>query len=256
MIKKQTFKKELSILFFEQRRKKNKGYNMGKLLVKEKSVVVPGEELAEGMDFLPSFGTFREKEKIIASRMGLLNVNKNILKLTPLTGRYAPKKGDKVICKVTDILNMGWRLDLNIAYNALIPIKDATSDYIARGADLSAIYDIDDYVIGEITNVTSQKLIDVSTKGPGLKKLKGGRIISINPHKVPRVIGREGSMVKVIKDITDCQILVGQNGWVWISGTEPKMELLAVEAVKKIEKESHISGLTEKIEKFLKENKK
>ncbi len=39
---------------------------MGKLLVKEKEIVVPGETLAEGMDYLPGSGTYREGEKILA----------------------------------------------------------------------------------------------------------------------------------------------------------------------------------------------
>ena len=35
------------------------------LLAKDKNVVVPGQILAEGMDFLPSFGTYRKNDKII-----------------------------------------------------------------------------------------------------------------------------------------------------------------------------------------------
>ena len=37
---------------------------MSELLVKEKSIVIPGEELAKGIDFLPSYGTYREGDKI------------------------------------------------------------------------------------------------------------------------------------------------------------------------------------------------
>jgi exosome complex component RRP4 len=87
-------------------------------------------------------------------------------------------------------------------------------------------------------------------KGPGLRKLRGGRVIEVNTNKVPRIIGKQGSMVMMIKDATRCNISVGQNGLIWIDG-EPMSELLAIQAISKIEKESHLSGLTDKIKEFL-----
>ncbi len=37
------------------------------LLTEDKSIVVPGEELAEGIEFLPGSGTYRLKSKILSS---------------------------------------------------------------------------------------------------------------------------------------------------------------------------------------------
>jgi exosome complex component RRP4 len=91
-------------------------------------------------------------------------------------------------------------------------------------------------------------------KGVGLNKLKGGRIINVASNKVPRIVGKQGSMVSMIKDATKCNISVGQNGLVWINGT-PDGELLAVKAIRKIEEESHLSGLTDRVKEFLDKNK-
>jgi exosome complex component RRP4 len=88
----------------------------------------------------------------------------------------------------------------------------------------------------------------------GLKKLYGGRILDINTHKVPRIIGKQGSMVSMIKEATGCKITVGQNGLIWISGS-PAGEILAVNVIKKIESESHQSGLTDKIKDYLDKNR-
>lgn len=220
------------------------------LKVNNRDIVVPGEVLADGMGFLPSKGTYRQDKKILAQRLGMISIEGKVIKLIPLSGTYMPKIGDKIIAKVIDILLSGWRLDIRSAYSAVLTLKDATSDYIAKGADLTQYFGLGDYVVTKIANVTSQKLIDVSMRGPGLRKLHGGRIITINPHKVPRVIGKEGSMVMMIKDATGCNIIVGQNGLVWIEG-EPEAEILAEETVKKIEEESHTAGLTDNIKKFL-----
>ena len=223
---------------------------MGNVIVKNKDIAVPGEILAEGMDNLPGEGTYRDGEKIVAGRLGLVMVDGRAIKLIPLSGRYIPKTHDTIIGKVEDITFSGWRIDTNSAYSAMLSMKDATSDYIARGADLTKYYDLGDYVVCEVVNVTSQKLIDVSMKGPGLKKLDGGRVIKVNPNKVPRIIGKQGSMVSMIKDATGCRIVVGQNGLVWIDG-DPKGELTVVKTIQKIEEESHTTGLTDRIKEFL-----
>lgn len=222
----------------------------GKLLVKDKDIVVPGEVLASGMSYLPGHGTYRDNDKVIANRLGLLNIDGKVLKTVPLAGRYMPKRNDVIIGKVIDILMSGWRLEINSPYSAVLPLKDASFNYIAKGADLTRYFELDDYVVVKITNVTSQNLVDVTCKGPGLHKLKGGRIIHVNTHKVPRIIGKKGSMVSLVKKATDCKVTVGQNGIAWISG-DPEMEVITVNAIKMIEEQSHVSGLTEKVESYL-----
>lgn len=227
---------------------------MSKINVKDKDIAVPGEILAVGMESFPGIGTYREGENIIAVRLGLVQLDGRTIKLIPLSGRYIPQKYDTIICKVIDVSMNGWRLDTNSPYSAMLSMKDATSQFIPRGADLKKFYDIGDNVVCKIFNVTSQKLVDITMKGMGLGKLKGGRIINVSSNKVPRIVGKQGSMVSMIKQATKCNITVGQNGLIWIDGS-PKGELLAVNAIRKIEEESHLSGLTEKIEEFLNKNK-
>lgn len=223
---------------------------MGKLLVGERSVVVPGEKIAEGLDYLPAQGAYRKDDHILAGKLGLLTVDGRAIKIIPLSGRYMPKRNDVIIGKVIDVMISGWRMDINCAYSAMLSMKDATSDFIARGADLTQFFNLEDYVVVKIVNVTSQKLVDLTTKGPGLRKLYGGRVITVNCNKVPRIIGKQGSMVSLIKNATGCKIIVGQNGVVWLQG-DPMSEVFAIQAIKKIEEESHISGLTERVTEFL-----
>lgn len=218
--------------------------------VKEKDIVVPGEVVATGMGFLPSKGTYRDGENIVAGRLGMIGIDRKVIRVMPLSGRYQPKAGDVIIAKVVDVLFSGWKLDTNTAYPAMLSMKDATSEYIAKGADLTKYFDVEDYAVTKIVNVTSQNLIDLTMRGPGLRKLRGGRIIEVNSHKVPRIIGKQGSMISMVKNASDCKIIVGQNGLVWIEG-EPEKEIVAVNAIRKIEEEAHIPGLTERIKGYL-----
>jgi exosome complex component RRP4 len=223
------------------------------LNVENKSIVVPGDVLAEGMDYLPGEGAFRDGDHVISQRLGLVTVDGRALKIIPLAGPYVPKAGDRVICRVIDVTYSAWRVNTNTAYNAMLSLAEGSNSYIQRGADLSKIYAIGDYILAKITNVTGQNLIDITMKGPGLHKLRPGRIIEVDPVKVPRIIGKQGSMVTLVKNATDCYITVGQNGLIWLKGNDPEKEMIAVETIRKIEKEAHKQGLTDTIQNFLKE---
>ncbi len=224
---------------------------MSEIIVKDKEVVIPGQVLATGMDYLPANGTLREKDNIISLQVGLVNLSGRLIKVIPLTGPYIPKKEDVVIGEVADITLNGWRIDIGCAYQANLMVRDAVAEFVERGSDLTAYHNYGDYVIAKITNISGAKFMDLTLKGPGLRKLTEGKIIKIIPSKVPRVIGKKGSMISMIKDKTNTKILVGQNGLVWISGIEPKDEIRAIAAIKMIDEQSQTEGLTEKIEKFL-----
>lgn len=220
------------------------------ILVQDKQIVAPGETLATGMGYLPSWGTYRDGDAIHANRLGLVQVDGKVIKLVPLTGVYLPRTNDVIIAHVIDVLLSGWRVETYSPYPAVLTLAEATSEFIPKKADLTRYFDIGDHIMCKVANVTSQNLVDVSMKGMGLRKLQGGRIVQVDAHKVPRVIGKNGSMVSLIKDHTGCNILVGQNGAIWIHG-EPEGEVIAVEAINRICAESHMSGLTDKMQQWL-----
>jgi exosome complex component RRP4 len=222
------------------------------LKIKDNDIVVPGEVLADGMSYLPGSGMYRKGNQIIASKLGLVKIEGKVIKIIPLSGKYLPKTGDVIVGVVKDINLSGWVLDTNSAYQAMLQMRDGTNDYIKKGSDLTKYYNIGDLLVTKIFNVTSQNLVDLTMKGPGLRKLESGRLMKVAPSKVPRIIGKQGSMVSMIKRATNCNIIVGQNGVVWIRGLNPEDEILTVNTIRKIEMESHINGLTERIKEFLK----
>jgi len=59
------------------------------------------------------------------------------------------------------------------------------------------------------------------------------------------------SMVNMIKQISGADVVVGQNGRVWIKADNPETELVVARAIHLIDLASHIKGLTDKIRKFL-----
>lgn len=224
---------------------------MSTLLFEDKQVVIPGDVLAEGMDYLPGKGAFRENEQIVASRLGLMNMSGRILNVIPLSGPYVPKRDDVVIGYVRDMSYSSWFVDIGYAYEASLSMKDATADFIERGSSLSDYFAIGEIILTRVTNVTKEGNIDLTMKGPGLRKLHGGKIFEVPSSKVPRVVGKQGSMISLIKEKTGCTIFAGQNGRIWIRGSGPEAEKIATEAIQLIHEKAHTSGLTEKVAAFL-----
>ena len=109
-------------------------------------------------------------------------------------------------------------------------------------------------VVAKIIGVTNRG-IDLTIKSRGLGKIDEGIIIKINSNKVPRIIGKEGSMINLIKKESDCNITVGQNGLIWIKGNKIEEELLVKRAIMFINEKSFISGLTEVMKDWFKKNK-
>jgi exosome complex component RRP4 len=62
-------------------------------------------------------------------------------------------------------------------------------------------------------------------------------------------------MISIIKEQTGCQIILGLNGVVLVTGKTIEDEQLALMAINKVESESHTSGLTDRITQMLKEEK-
>lgn len=224
---------------------------MENLMIKDKDIVVPGQVLAKSMDYLPAKGTYREGDEIRALQTGIVNISGRLIKLIPLKGPYIPKVNDMVIGRITDVGIGGWLLDIGFSNLAGLRVKDATAGYIPREAELSSYYKFGDYVITKLIRVTKEKLIDMTTKGRGLRKLEEGVIINVTSVKVPRIIGKGGSMISMIKEKTGCRIMVGQNGIIWLSGTDAEKEKLAIDAIYFIEENAHLEGLTDMVKDFL-----
>lgn len=218
------------------------------LLVQERSLVIPGELLAKGLEMLPGTGAYRANHEIRSKVLGLVRLKDRLVGVIPLSGAYIPKVGDGIIAIVTDLQNTFWIAELNSPYDALLNISEAVPEYVAIGTDISIYYDIGDVVYAKVLSVSKTKNVQLTMNDYRAKKLIGGRLVHVTPSKVPRIIGKEGSMVELIKNRTGCQITVGQNGVLWLRGQN---EGLAARVVLMIEREAHIEGLTDRITRFL-----
>jgi exosome complex component RRP4 len=84
-----------------------------------------------------------------------------------------------------------------------------------------------------------------------LGKIPYGEFIKISPTRVPRLIGKRGSMIQTIEQATLTRVIIGQNGIVVVTGRDIDGLSLAVKAIKMVEEESHTNNLTQKVKALL-----
>jgi exosome complex component RRP4 len=218
----------------------------------ERKVVLPGERIVESMEYLPGRNCFRDGNSIYSKRLGVIYYRGRVIDVVPLSGKYMPEIDDMVIGTVDEVQYSGWIVNINSPYKAFLPLSGVRGFLDPSRTDLSKIYGIGDLIYAKVFDVTPMKDIKISMKDPSTRKFENGRAVKVSPVKVPRIIGKQGSMINMIKDKTGCRISVGQNGVVWLQGEK---ENLAARAIIEIEENSQIPGLTDHIAKFLSESK-
>ncbi|MFZ8856494.1 MAG: KH domain-containing protein [Candidatus Nanopusillus sp.] len=161
-----------------------------------------------------------------------------------LFGYYMPEINDIIIGKVIDVLSNGWIIDINSPYLGKLSLKEI-------GVDPNDLYTYGDYILCQIVRMTKNKLIDLEIKKK--EKLNDGLILKVDPVRIPRLIGKNSSMLNLIKEYLKIDIIIGKNGRIYLNGNINDVSK-AVDIIKFIINNSYKSGLTEKVKEIL-ENK-
>ncbi len=197
-----------------------------------RDILIPGDMVAS--EPLRMENTYVENGKTFAKVLGMYEREKKTL--VPLEGVWIPKIGDIVVGIITGTKNTVYEVDLN---------------FFGRSILIGSKYERQSYKNGDVVEAIVKDVEDRKTvilSGP--KILYGGTVLNIKPIKVPRVIGKNNTMIGQIADLTGCNMIVGKNGTVWLKGEGVGV---ATEAIRQIEAEAHISGLTERIKRMLEE---
>jgi exosome complex component RRP4 len=219
----------------------------------KREIVIPSQLLGDIKQKKAGKGTFIEDGKIYSEILGVLNDNSKYINVIPLKGRYDPIVKDFVIGIVQEAMQSSWLVDINAAYPALLHVNEVPWD--VDFGETSKFLNHGDSLMAKVLQVDKEKKLQITLKDRNLYKIKGGYILNVEPSKVPRIIGRKGSMISLIKKYTNCRIFVGQNGRIWIDGNEEGIRKV-INIVRMIEDEALSYGLTNKVEELLKKDTK
>jgi exosome complex component RRP4 len=212
-----------------------------------KVLVLPGDEIPD-RGLQPGFGTYRVGKRLYASVMGYATWREPFVRVVPFAGRYVPKPHDVIVGIVQDVQKTFYLLDIDASRWA--PLHTSGTPWEPGPGELDQYLRIGEAVLVEVENLDATGKIGVTMKGESLGKLTGGTILTISPAKIPRVIGKGGSMIHTITRLTDTRVAVGQNGRIWVDGPVEGIQRVR-ECLRIIEEEGQRPGLTERIEGFL-----
>ena len=214
-----------------------------------REIVVPGDILdtkgVKGGD-----NTYVMDGKLYASILGVKNVSPNGISVIPIGGCYMPSTGDTVIGIINDIGASNWMVDISAPYPAPLHVNEVP--WKVEFGDTSKYLNIGTVVLLKVLMVDESKKIQVTMNDSGLRRLEGGQIVDIPYSKTSRVIGKSGSMIQMLKNMTDCRIFVGQNGRIWIDGDDENADV-ARQAIEFIAENAQSGNLTEKVKAFIEE---
>jgi exosome complex component RRP4 len=198
-------------------------------------ILIPGDSLKK-----KDINSYERENNYYSKYILLVNEDKT----TKLFGYYMPEVNDIVIGKVIDVLSNGWIIDINSPYVGKLSLKDT-------GVDPNDLYTYGDYILCQIVKMTKNKLIDLEIKKK--EKLNDGLILKVDPARIPRLIGKNSSMLNLIKEYLKIDIIIGKNGRVYLNGDINNV-LKAVDIIRFVINNSYKRGLTEKVKEIL-ENK-
>ncbi len=196
-------------------------------------LIVPGQMISDRPTRQPS--TYVEDGKTYSAVVAIKNVEG---KIVPLQGPYSPVEGDFVVGVVTNVKFAGYEVALHTPYRAFLSSRE-----------LRDTFELGDIISAEIISVDEVKSMMLDNP----RCLRGGMLAEFSPVKIPRLIGKKNSMLELIRGKTGCELAIGKNGYVWIG---PGKTALAFSTIMKVEREAHISGLTNRIEEYLSKNGK
>jgi exosome complex component RRP4 len=213
-----------------------------------RQVVVPGDVLDDSGRLKPGPNTYKEGNAILAARLGIKALRGDSIGVISLSGRYDPQPGDMAIGTVVEAGPSNWYLNVRAPLDVGMHVNDVP--WRVEFGETTKFLNTGDTVLVKVFHVDNLRKAQVTMKDRACRKLQGGVVFEIAPSRVPRVIGKNGSMIAMIKKATATRMFVGQNGVIWLDG-EPPDVAMAMSAIRMVEENAHTSGLTDRVQSFL-----
>lgn len=213
--------------------------------------VIPGDVITTG-SYRADQNTVLDGRLIVATAVGVSEIVDDTVRVIPLTGKYMPRIDDMVVGKVTSHTSLAWELDINSCYVGFLPASDVFGrDFSARSDELSTRLKRGDLVAARIANSDRSRDPLLTITDRDLGRIDSGELVEVSASKIPRLIGKRGTMIQMIEAQTDSLITVGQNGWVVVSCENPNGLLKAKQAIAMVDRMAHVSNLTDKVRAML-----
>lgn len=197
-----------------------------------REIVIPGEHLGNNPHMMGQ-NVYVLDGNVYASVLGIKNERENEISVVPLKGKYTPMENDTIVGVVKSEKFSGYEVEINSFYSSYVSKKELR----------------DPLKVGTIVTCKIMKVNELNEADIGfVRPMHDGEIVMVTPARVPRIIGKNNSMLNVVKNGTGSTVFVGKNGMVFISSGNVE---LAKEVLHRIDENAHVENLTLDTQKFL-----
>lgn len=182
----------------------------------EQRLVTPGMAIGPSAGKRAGSGIITEQDTMIATQLGWLQEKNNTMSVHPIHSAYMPRSGDLIVANVAEVRNNLWFMDINGAFQGLLPMSLAPWK-VEFGAARQHM-GIGDVALARVQEVDECHNVVLTMKGIGLRRLNQGALLTVPVNHIDRIKGKDNSTLERLKAASDCRIIVGQNGKVWVDG--------------------------------------
>jgi|Deesub1362A_J573_1020465.scaffolds.fasta_scaffold00001_206 exosome complex component RRP4 len=220
-----------------------------------KRIVVPGTTVDKNVRYNRIGEYFvRDYRGLVATLLGVVQQGRGGIDLIPYKDVYRPSRGDYVIGVVVGYAPNGWILDIGSYTKAFLPASEMISNrrFDPRRDELSKYLAVGDVVGVKISDVRRLGYFGATLrqspedKDKRLGRIRGYYIMKVTTTKLPRIIGKKGSMIRLIKQKIKGDIVIAQNGVILFKGPYEEY-LLLKKIINLIAAKTFASGLTDTV---------
>lgn len=201
---------------------KNKDSEVHSICTNMHKVVLPGDDILDihetRKEFLKGLGIYERYNKYISCVLGKVSCINKLVYVESLNGKYVGSLGDLLVGRIKEIVNDRWVVEIGSYYRASLSISQANVGALSQRIrvhndviNMSNILEIDDIIACEVQRVSSDGSIMLHTRSTMYGKLENG-ILVIIPQTLVQYQKKH-----IFVFPCKVQIILGMNGWVWIS---------------------------------------
>ncbi|CCU78319.1 exosome complex exonuclease rrp4 [Blumeria hordei DH14] len=192
-------------------------------------LVTPGETVTDDPQWMRGHGTYVPpfSTEITATVAGTVQKTNKLLSVRPLRARYTPEIGDLVVGRIIEVQSKKWRVDIGAPNLASLPLsainlpggiqrKRTENDEL----QIRTFFSEGDLLIAEVQQLNQNGIASLHTRSLKYGKLRNGVFMSVSGT------GGGGGVARARRQVWQAetsnnggkvQIILGVNGYIWIS---------------------------------------
>ncbi|GAA5870844.1 hypothetical protein JCM8547_001722 [Rhodosporidiobolus lusitaniae] len=185
-------------------------------------VTGPGEVIADANRWMRGHGTYVQADKVLASVAGTLERVNKLVSVKPLRTKYRGEVGDLVVGRIVEVGPKRWKVETYASQNAVLMLSSINLPGGVQRRKLESdelqmrtFFQEGDLLVAEVQAFFGDGAMSLHTRSLKYGKLKNGQLVTVPPALVVRA----KSHFHTLPSHIGVDLIIGLNGYIWVSKT-------------------------------------